>query len=81
MAKLAKSTKEQILDEDTLIDMLKNSKKVSAEIQERIASSAIIEVEIKKTRAGYCSVAVRGSIVYFVVAELANINAMYQNSL
>ena len=32
LAKLAKSTKEQILDEDTLIDMLKNSKKVSAEI-------------------------------------------------
>lgn len=32
LQKLAKSTKEQILDEDTLIDMLKNSKKVSAEI-------------------------------------------------
>jgi len=26
-------------------------------------------------------VAVRGSIIYFVVADLANINAMYQNSL
>jgi hypothetical protein len=44
LAKLAKSTKEQILDEDTLIDMLKSSKKVSAEIAERIESSANIQV-------------------------------------
>jgi dynein heavy chain, axonemal len=81
LAKLAKSTKEQILDEDTLIDMLKSSKKVSAEIAERIESSANIQVEIKNTRAQYVPVAVRGSIIYFVVADLANINAMYQNSL
>ena len=81
LAKLAKSTKEQILDEDTLIDMLKSSKKVSAEIAERIETSAIIQVEIKNTRAQYVPVAVRGSIIYFVVADLANINAMYQNSL
>jgi dynein heavy chain len=65
------------LDEDTLIDMLKNSKKVSAEIQERIASAAIVEVEIKKTREAYIPAAVRGSIVYFVVADLSMINAMY----
>jgi dynein heavy chain len=31
--------------------------------------------------AGYTSVAVRGSIIYFVVADLANVNDMYQNSL
>jgi len=31
--------------------------------------------------AGYTSVAIRGSIIYFVVADLANVNDMYQNSL
>jgi len=81
LLKLAKSTKEQILDEDTLIDMLKNSKRVSAEIQERIENAVIIEEQIKTTRASYVPVAERGSIIYFVVAELCNINAMYQNSL
>jgi len=81
LQKLAKSTKEQILDEDTLIDMLKNSKRVSAEIQERIENAVIIEEQIKTTRASYVPVAQRGSIVYFVVADLCNINAMYQNSL
>ena len=43
LAKLAKSTKEQILDEDTLIDMLKTSKKVSGEIQTRIEEAVVIE--------------------------------------
>jgi len=78
---LAKSTKEQILDEDTLIDMLKLSKKVSAEINVRIEEAVIIEQEIKETMEKYVPVAVRGSIIYFVVADLANVNDMYQNSL
>ena len=43
LQKLAKSTKEQILDEDTLIDMLKSSKKVSDEIATRIEEAVIIE--------------------------------------
>ena len=43
LAKLAKSTKEQILDEDTLIDMLKTSKKVSGEIQTPIEEAVVIE--------------------------------------
>lgn len=77
LQKLAKSTKEQILDEDTLIDMLKNSKKISAEIQERIENAVVIEEQIKVTRASYVPVAERGSIVYFVVADLSNMNAMY----
>jgi len=43
LQKLAKSTKEQILDEDTLIDMLRTSKKVSNEIAERITEAVVIE--------------------------------------
>jgi len=81
LQKLAKSTKEQILDEDTLIDMLRTSKKVSNEIAERITEAVVIEKEIAETMAGYTSVATRGSIIYFVVADLANVNDMYQNSL
>ena len=34
---LSESTEEQILDEDTLITVLENSKKTSKEINERIA--------------------------------------------
>jgi dynein heavy chain len=37
--------------------------------------------EIARIRESYKSVAVRGSILYFVVADMARINDMYQNSL
>lgn len=78
---LSEATLEQILDEDTLIEVLQNSKKTSGEINERMAQSKIVEVEINDTRNMYTSVAVRGSILYFVIADLSGIDPMYQNSL
>lgn len=78
---LAGATTEQILDQDTLIDILEESKVKSAEINERMAQSKIVEEEITTTRNMYISVSVRGSILYFVIADLAGIDSMYQNSL
>jgi dynein heavy chain len=78
---LSESTEEQILDEDTLIIVLENSKKTSKEINERIAAALIVEEEINNTRNQYRSVAIRGSILYFVIADLAGIDPMYQYSL
>jgi len=78
---LSESTEEQILDEDTLITVLENSKKTSKEINERIASAILVEEEINNTRNQYRSVAIRGSILYFVIADLAGIDPMYQYSL
>jgi dynein heavy chain, axonemal len=40
-----------------------------------------IAFDIKQDREHYRGVAVRGSVLYFVVADLANINFMYQYSL
>lgn len=78
---LSESTEEQILDEDTLITVLENSKKTSKEINERIAQALIVEEEINNTRNQYRTVAIRGSILYFVIADLAGIDPMYQYSL
>lgn len=78
---LAESTEEQILDQDDLIIILEDSKKTSADIQERIASASIIEEQINVTRNQYRTVATRGSILYFVIADLAGIDPMYQYSL
>jgi len=72
---------EQILDEDTLIITLDESKVTSGEINTRMADAVIIQKEIEETRAQYTSVSLRGSILYFVIADMANINNMYQNSL
>jgi dynein heavy chain len=78
---LSEATLEQILDEDTLIDILESSKKTSGEINERMEQSKIVEVEINDTRNLYTSVAVRGSILYFVIADMGGVDPMYQNSL
>jgi len=78
---LSDSTEEQILDEDDLIIVLEDSKKTSAEINIRIGLSKEVEIEINETRNQYRNVAIRGSILYFVIADLAGIDPMYQYSL
>jgi dynein heavy chain len=78
---LSESTEEQILDEDNLIIVLENSKRTSKEINERMTQSLVVEEEINNTRNQYRTVAIRGSILYFVIADLAGIDPMYQYSL
>jgi dynein heavy chain len=46
-----------------------------------MAQSKIVEVEINETRNLYISVAIRGSILYFVIADMGGVDPMYQNSL
>jgi len=41
----------------------------------------VVEVTINETRNLYTSVAIRGSILYFVIADLAGIDPIYQISL
>jgi dynein heavy chain len=65
------------LDEDTLIEILENSKLKSTEINGRMEQSKIVEVEINETRKMYNKVSVRGSILYFVIADLSGIDPMY----
>lgn len=40
-----------------------------------------IAIDIARDRENYRGVATRGSVLYFVVADLANVNFMYQYSL
>jgi len=61
--------------------MLDESKKMANEINERVEQSKLVEAEINETRNLYTSVAIRGSIIYFVIADMAKIDPMYQNSL
>lgn len=74
---LAESSEEQILDEDDLIHFLQESKKTSADIQTRLEDAEVVEIQINQTRNQYRSVAIRGSILYFVISDLATIDSMY----
>ena len=70
-----------ILDDTELIDTLKKSKTTSIAINQRLTEAETTNKEISETREGYRVVATRGSVIYFVIANLAMVDPMYQYSL
>ena len=70
-----------ILDDEELINALARSKSTSAAINGRLFEAEATTKEINLTREGYRVVATRGSVIYFVVANLALVDPMYQYSL
>ena len=70
-----------ILDDEVLINTLSESKMTSLAIAERVSEAEITEAEINEARSAYLSVATRGSIIYFVIADLGGVDPMYQYSL
>ncbi|XP_072503821.1 dynein axonemal heavy chain 14 [Notamacropus eugenii] len=70
-----------ILDDEAIIENLKKSKQTSTEVSERIKASEKTESEFQMTRKNYLPIATRGALLYFLVADLAQINYMYQFSL
>ncbi|RHY05497.1 hypothetical protein DYB25_001425 [Aphanomyces astaci] len=78
---MLENSKGNILDDEELIDTLSHSKVTSSAIKTRMSEAEITSNEINRTREGYRCVAVRGSIIYFVIANLALVDPMYQYSL
>jgi dynein heavy chain len=70
-----------ILDDEELINTLNQSKVTSAVIKDRVAQAEITEREINGAREKYRPVAIRGSVLYFVIADLGEMDPMYQFSL
>uniref|UniRef100_A0A7S3ZAX1 AAA+ ATPase domain-containing protein n=1 Tax=Lotharella globosa TaxID=91324 RepID=A0A7S3ZAX1_9EUKA len=78
---LLKNSEGDILADEELIKTLDNSKKTSKEIKEQLKEAVVVEKEIDDGRSQYKPVAVRASILYFCIADLAKIDPMYQYSL
>uniref|UniRef100_A0A8C9K0H7 Dynein axonemal heavy chain 14 n=1 Tax=Panthera tigris altaica TaxID=74533 RepID=A0A8C9K0H7_PANTA len=70
-----------VLDDEEIVDILRKSKTTSDEISKRIKATEKAESETQALREHYRSVATRGALLYFLVAGLARLNAMYQFSL
>ena len=70
-----------ILDNDILVDKLEESKIQSAKIKEELEKAEVTAKTINKERTSYHPISVRGSILYFAIASLANIDSMYNYSL
>ncbi|XP_033628553.1 dynein heavy chain 7, axonemal-like isoform X2 [Asterias rubens] len=75
------SSEGNILEDETAIKVLSSSKVLANEIEEKQAIAEDTEKKIDKTRMGYKPIAIHSSILFFTIADLANIEPMYQYSL
>ena len=78
---LLSSAKGSLLDDTALIDTLQQSKSTSENVKEALLISEETEKNIDSARENYRSCAIRSSILYFVLMDLAAVDSMYQFSL
>ncbi len=78
---LLTNSKGMILDDVDLIESLKLSKETAEIVSEKLAIAEQKQGEITAAMAKYACVARRASNLYFVIADLALIDPMYQFSL
>jgi dynein heavy chain, axonemal len=74
-------SKGNILEDETAIQVLNESKALANEIAEKQKAALATEREIDETRAGYTPVASHTARLFFVTADMGNIDPMYQYSM
>ncbi|KAG9461962.1 hypothetical protein GDO78_015256 [Eleutherodactylus coqui] len=79
--KLLFTSEGNILDNEELINTLQESKITSAAIKTRLVEAEATEQKINTAREKYRTVATQGSVIYFVISSLSEIDPMYQFSL
>ncbi|CAL7939586.1 unnamed protein product [Xylocopa violacea] len=70
-----------MLDNIELIETLENTKSSANEVMRKLYLAEVTAADVNKLRDGYRSVAKRGAILFFVLADMATVNTMYQYSL
>jgi dynein heavy chain len=78
---LTTTTGTQLLDDETVINTLNQSKQISEEIKTQLVISQETEKKIDIARNQYRNAASRASVLYFVLCDLSVIDPMYQFAL
>ncbi|KAM4563453.1 dynein axonemal heavy chain 12 isoform 1-T1 [Odontesthes bonariensis] len=75
------SSEGNILEDESAIQILDSAKIMSNEITKKQQIAEKTEIKIAESREGYRAVAKHSSILFFSIADLTNIDPMYQYSL
>ncbi|TSM04870.1 Dynein heavy chain 7, axonemal [Bagarius yarrelli] len=75
------SSEGNILEDESAIQILDSAKIMSNEISQKQQNAEKTEIKIAESREGYRAIAKHSSILFFSIADLANIDPMYQYSL
>ncbi|XP_061912443.1 dynein heavy chain 9, axonemal isoform X3 [Entelurus aequoreus] len=69
------------LGDTELVQNLETTKRTAADIEEKVKEAKVTEAKINEAREHYRPVAVRASLLYFIMNDLNKIHPMYQFSL
>jgi dynein heavy chain len=70
-----------LLDDEELIIVLADTKSKATDVKEKLNSAAEMRKNINEKREQFRPVATRGSVVYFTIVDMSQVNCMYQTSL
>ena len=70
-----------IVEDEDLIKVLQKTKSTSLDVSKKLEVSEVTNSKIVAAREEYRAVAVRGSVLYFLIVEMSQVNSMYQTSL
>jgi len=75
------TSKGSLVDDEELIRVLRETKSTAEEVKVKLEVSEETEQKITAARDEFRPIASRGSVLYFLVVEMAKVNVMYQTSL